>query len=219
MLVGYQAAGQINDIYGQDGAKEIFQGLQTKIVFRSNDPDTAKQGSLELGEQEIEEVNSSTQLGVSPLSDRNSLNRGIKTRPIVMPSELQRLPDLHAYIKICQFDPTLIHFKYKDYKVINQPTCCEIPEDTPPTPPTAPTPATPTPVTPPTATTAPPTPPTAATKPDLPNQPVGDDLLPIEPEDEDEELDSKQQPAERKPDWGGYDFDPEEEDPNDFLEF
>lgn len=188
VLVGYQAAGQINNLYGQDGAKEIFQGLQTKIVFRNIDPDTAKQGSLELGEQEVEEVNSSTQLGVSPLSDRNSLNRGIKTRPIVMPSELQRLPDLHAYVKICQFDPTLVHFIYQNYPVINQPTCCEIPTDIP-------------------------------TKP----EPPATDVPPVELEDEEIDSEPEQSPTSLQQNSnnpnGGYDFDPEEENSDEFLDF
>lgn len=129
VLCGYQAAGQIEQHYGHDGAKEIFQGLQTKVLFRSSDPDTSKRGSLELGEQEVEEVNANIQFGTATASDRNSLNRSIKTRPVVMASELQNLPDLHAYIKICEFNPTLIHFDYQNYAVINQPTCCKVPED------------------------------------------------------------------------------------------
>jgi type IV secretory pathway TraG/TraD family ATPase VirD4 len=62
-----------------------------------------------------------------PQNDRNTLSRSVKTRPVVMPSEIQNLPDLHAYIKICDFDPTLIHFEYQDYPQINEPNCSEIP--------------------------------------------------------------------------------------------
>lgn len=131
VICGYQTSGQINDLYGHDGAKEIFQGLQTKLNFRTSDPDTSKRSSLELGEQDVEESSTGIQFGAVASSDRNSLNRAIKTRPVVMASELQNLPDLHAYIKICELNPSLIHFNYQDYPAINKPTCCEVPLDTP----------------------------------------------------------------------------------------
>nr|MDJ0717498.1 type IV secretion system DNA-binding domain-containing protein [Prochloraceae cyanobacterium] len=127
VVAGYQTPEQLKNIYGSEGANEIFQGLQNKLIYRSPDPDTAKHNSLELGEQEVEEINSSIQFGNHPASDRNSVSKTIKVRPVVMPSELQNLPDLQAYLKICQFDPTLIHFDYQRYPTINEPTCCEIP--------------------------------------------------------------------------------------------
>lgn len=127
VVAGYQTSGQIEDLYGRDGAKAIFQGLQTKFIFRCSDSETSKKASLDLGEQDVEEIGTSIQFGKMPDSDRNTLNRSIKTRPIVMPSELQNLPDLQAYIKICDFNPTLLHFNYKNYPSINQPNCSEIP--------------------------------------------------------------------------------------------
>ena len=124
----YQTSGQIEDLYGQDGAKEILQGLQNKFVFRCSDPDTSKKASLELGEQELEEISTSIQFGQLNSSDRNSLNRSIKTRPVVMPSQIQNLPDLQAYIKLCHLNPTLIHFEYRSIPQINLPNNSEIPE-------------------------------------------------------------------------------------------
>ncbi len=127
-LVGYQTSGQIEDLYGQDGAKEILQGLQNKFVFRCSDSDTSKKASLELGEQELEEISTSIQFGQLNSSDRNSLNRSIKTRPVVMPSQIQNLPDLQAYIKLCHLNPTLIHFEYRSIPQINLPNNSEIPQ-------------------------------------------------------------------------------------------
>lgn len=118
-LVGYQTSGQLEDIYGKDGAKEILQGLQNKFIFRCSDSDTSKKASSELGEQEIEEISTSIQFGKLATSDRNSLNRSIKTRPVVMPSEIQNLPDLQAYLKLCDLNPTLIHFDYQKYPQLN----------------------------------------------------------------------------------------------------
>ncbi|MDJ0633717.1 MAG: type IV secretion system DNA-binding domain-containing protein [Xenococcaceae cyanobacterium MO_188.B29] len=126
-LVGYQTSGQLEDIYGKDGAKEILQGLQNKFVFRCGDSDTSKKASLELGEQEIEEISTAIQFGKLSTRDRNGLNRSIKTRPVVMPSEIQNLPDLQAYLKLCNLNPSLIHFDYRQYPQINEPNNLEIP--------------------------------------------------------------------------------------------
>ena len=126
-LVGYQTSGQIEDIFGRDGAKEILQGLQNKFVFCCSDSDTSKKASLELGEEEIEEVSTTIQFGKLASNDRNSLSRSIKVRPVVMASEIQNLPDLQAYIKFCDLNPSLIHFDYQKYPQINPPNESEIP--------------------------------------------------------------------------------------------
>ena len=128
VLAGYQTSGQIEDIYGRDGAKEILQGLQNKFVFRCSDSDTSKRSSLELGEQEIEEIATTIQFGKLASNDRNSLNRSIKPRPVVMPSEIQNLPDLQAYIKFCDLNPSKIHFDYNKYPQINQANNSEVPK-------------------------------------------------------------------------------------------
>ena len=128
LIVGYQTAAQIENIYGRFGAKEVLQGLQNKLVYRCSDPDTAKQSSGELGgDQDLLEVSKNIQFGKLAQNDRNSLNQSIKTRPTVSASEIQNLPDLTAYLKICNYNPSLIHFDYHRYEEKNKPTDCEIP--------------------------------------------------------------------------------------------
>ncbi len=131
MAVGYQVRGQIEQLYGKDQAQEIFAGLQNKFIFRIPEPDSAKVESLTLGEQEVEEVTSNAQLGAGIVEgDRNSLVRAIKTRPVVMAAELQNLADMKAYVKLCEFNPTLITFDYQAYPEINEPTIRQIPPQT-----------------------------------------------------------------------------------------
>ncbi len=77
------------------------------------------------GEQDIEEMSASIQFGKLASSDRNSLNRSIKTRPVVLPSQIQNLPDLQAYLKLCDLNPTLIHFDYRPLPQRNLANCSE----------------------------------------------------------------------------------------------
>jgi Type IV secretion-system coupling protein DNA-binding domain len=126
VVAGYQVRGQIEQLYGKEGAREILAGLQTKIIFRTPDPSDSKDESLTLGEQETEEVSSNTQLGESLGNDCRSLQHAIKTRPVVMPSQLQNLADMKAYLKICEFDPCLISFDYYSLPAINKPPSQQI---------------------------------------------------------------------------------------------
>lgn len=127
LVAGYQVQGQIRHLYGKDQAEEIFSGLQNKFIFRTPDPNASKEESATLGEQDVEEISSGIQFGASPTSDRNSLNRAIKTRPVVMASELQNLPDLTAYVKLCEFNATRVRFDYQSYPELNEPSIREIP--------------------------------------------------------------------------------------------
>jgi Type IV secretion-system coupling protein DNA-binding domain len=120
MVAGYQLRGQIEHLYGENGAREIIAGLQNKIIFRTPLPKDAKEESLTLGEQDVEEVTSNAQLGELGESDRDSLQRILKTRPAVMASQLQNLADMKAYIKLCEFDPCLISFDYQSLPIINE---------------------------------------------------------------------------------------------------
>lgn len=127
VITGYQTASQIRDIYGKDGAGEIFQGFQNKLIFRCVDSETAKQSSQDIGDQDVIEVARNFQFGRLAESDRNSLNQSFKTKPAVSPAEIQGLPDLTCYLKICNFNPAIAHFDYHRYEPINQPTICKIP--------------------------------------------------------------------------------------------
>lgn len=127
LIAGYQVREQIEHLYGKEGGKEILAGLQNKIIFRTPDPDSAKKESLTLGEQEVIEVTSSGQLGEAGESDRNSLQRNVKTRLVVMPSEVQNLADMKAYIKICEFDPCQISLDPQSLPQINEPSVRYLP--------------------------------------------------------------------------------------------
>lgn len=127
LISGYQGREQLIDIYKAEITKSILSNHQIKFICRITEHTSATDESKTLGEQDVEEISSSAQFGASPMADRNSINRAIKTRPVVLASEIQNLPDLHCYLKICHFDATRIRLDYQQYPAINEPTQCEIP--------------------------------------------------------------------------------------------
>lgn len=127
LISGYQGREQLVDIYKAEITKSILSNHQIKIICRITEHSSAEEESKTLGQQDVEEISSSAQFGPSAMSDRNSISRSIKTRPIVLGSEIQNLPDLQAYLKICHFDATRIRLDYQKYPAVNDPTQCEIP--------------------------------------------------------------------------------------------
>lgn len=73
----------------------------TKIFLRTDEANSAKWISQTIGEVEIERLRESRTEGHFPHSRRNSRNYQLdrQTEPLVIPSEIAGLPDLHGYLK------------------------------------------------------------------------------------------------------------------------
>jgi type IV conjugative transfer system coupling protein TraD len=113
ILAGIQNIDQIISIYGQHGARSMLDLFNTKIFFRTTDPNTTSWISKVLGEQEIKEFNEGLSYGANQIRDGVNMNRQTRTKAIITPSEIANLPDLSAYIKLPGSLPvTQINMKY-----------------------------------------------------------------------------------------------------------
>lgn len=99
-LLGIQSVSQLREIYGRDGAESLIGMSNTQVHFRSNDPDTAAWISKALGEAEHDEVNESVTFSSSEFRDGVSNSSQRHTRPLVMPTEIQKLEKFHFFIKL-----------------------------------------------------------------------------------------------------------------------
>jgi len=116
-VLGYQSFAQLADIYGQRAAETITGLCRTWVVFRANEPATAKLMSDALGEAELIEASEGISYGVSDVRDGVTLSSNRKIRPLLLPSELMNLPDLHGYIRLGADLPIgKFVIKYKPYK-------------------------------------------------------------------------------------------------------
>jgi len=96
-VLGFQNLAQLRLKYGKDGATALLDLLNTKLIFRSGDPEIAEYGSKILGEAEVERKNEGESLGRGG-RDGSSLNQQITREPLVMPSQLMNLKKFHAYL-------------------------------------------------------------------------------------------------------------------------
>ncbi|HHF7375963.1 MULTISPECIES: type IV conjugative transfer system coupling protein TraD [Legionellaceae] len=99
-LLGMQSFAQLTKVYGQSGARELFDLLNTRFFFRSPSSDMARLVAQELGEEEIEESRENYSYGANSIRDGISLGSQRVTRPIVAYSELMELQDLHCFVRL-----------------------------------------------------------------------------------------------------------------------
>lgn len=102
-LFGIQTVAQPWATYGREIAQVLLSCLSTKLYLRAGDTDTAEYCSKSLGDEELLRSEQSRSrrglLGLGGDPSRSSADRHVINK-IVLPSELERLPDLVGYLSI-----------------------------------------------------------------------------------------------------------------------
>lgn len=96
IVFGYQGKAQLETIYGHL-AEVMLSQPTTKFILRTAEPNAAKWAAELIGEVEIERVRETVADGKRQ-GKSFTLDRQIE--PLVMKSEVEGLPDLHAFVKI-----------------------------------------------------------------------------------------------------------------------
>ncbi|WPE96034.1 type IV secretion system DNA-binding domain-containing protein (plasmid) [Pseudomonas aeruginosa] len=98
-VLGLQSLAQVREIFGRDGAEALSGLASTRVVFRAPDADSAAWLSRELGERDSEEMKESYRTELEGAGS-STLAAQRETRPLVLPTEIQQLQNLHAYIRL-----------------------------------------------------------------------------------------------------------------------
>lgn len=112
-VITVQDPGQLNDIYGPERTKAILQNCNTWLVFRANNAETAKMVSAQIGQFEEMEKMTTLSFGVEEDKDGASYTTKRALRDAALPSEVQRLPDLHCFLVLYgPFPSTQVNIPY-----------------------------------------------------------------------------------------------------------
>ncbi|MCE3237352.1 MAG: traD [Gammaproteobacteria bacterium] len=115
LVAGVQSIAQLRKIYGTNAAEEISGLCNTRLFFREPSSDTAQWVSKELGQSEVEEVKEGISYGESAMRSGISLSSQQSQRQLVSASEIMRLNDLEAYIRLPgSFPITKVTLNYKN---------------------------------------------------------------------------------------------------------
>jgi type IV secretory pathway TraG/TraD family ATPase VirD4 len=114
--IGVQDVGQIDRLYGPHGRQTLVNACGTSVHFSVADPDTAEFVSKKIGDTRYKYVEEVHSIGVTDFKDGISLQPRDKTERLVMPSDLQNLPDLECFIKLPGHFLVRTKLTYKSYK-------------------------------------------------------------------------------------------------------
>ena len=101
-VLGFQSIAQLRRIYGHEQAAVLASMPSTKLLLRVDEPETAAFIARQIGERETlrEEIGIST----ADHGNRYNIHPARRTEPVVMASEVQRLPKLEGYLCIAGLD-------------------------------------------------------------------------------------------------------------------
>jgi type IV secretory pathway TraG/TraD family ATPase VirD4 len=108
-VLGYQSIAQLRRIYGHEQAAVLASMPSTKLLLRVDEPDTAAFIARQIGERETLRY----EIGMSAAEhgDRFNLQPSRRTEPVVMASEIQRLPKLAGYLCIAGLDRARVRIR------------------------------------------------------------------------------------------------------------
>lgn len=114
--IATQDIAQIQKLYSQEVAHTIVNCCNTIISFSVNDPNSQEYLSKVFGETEILETDESLSMGPEDLRDGLSITRRRKTERLILPSDIGRLRDFEAYLKMLHYDITKVRIPFKKFE-------------------------------------------------------------------------------------------------------
>jgi len=118
LVLGYQNNAQLNLIFGKERADIIKDNMLTKAIYSSIDPNSQKELSQVLGEQEVRKFVESEEIVLSEKQGISRQYRDIK-EPIVSPTDIGKLADLELYLKIGEYNAVKTSLQHVLYPSLN----------------------------------------------------------------------------------------------------
>jgi type IV conjugative transfer system coupling protein TraD len=115
-VLGFQDLSGLHKAYGREGAKNIISNCNTKIIFRTPEPESAKYISSFIGDQEVIESVESFSMGSHQMRDGVNLNAQRRMKPIVAKEDIMDLLPLQSYIALPKALP-ICQVNYPIYKL------------------------------------------------------------------------------------------------------
>lgn len=112
-LLGMQSFSQLVKVYGQSGAAEIFDLLNTRAFFASPSHEMAQMVSKELGEEEVDDTRENYSYGANSIRDGISLGKNRVTRPLVTYPEIMGLEALECFLRLPGHPVTKLKLKHQ----------------------------------------------------------------------------------------------------------
>jgi type IV secretory pathway TraG/TraD family ATPase VirD4 len=119
-VIGLQSYPQLEEVYGEKGARIISALLNTRFLFKEPDPSVAQWSAFNLGEAITEEIHEGVSYGANSMRDGISINKVETRKPLVSYSEIMSLAQLNAFVRLPgKYPITPVDFIPKNRQKIN----------------------------------------------------------------------------------------------------
>jgi type IV secretory pathway TraG/TraD family ATPase VirD4 len=115
IVAGIQSIHQLHNIYGSNISKTMLDQFGTKFIFRTEDEVFASYVGSIFGKREYEELKESISYGANDMRDGVNLSRDKIEKPLVSLSDLSRLNDLEAFVKLPDQNVKIVKLQMKYY--------------------------------------------------------------------------------------------------------
>ncbi|MBY0581013.1 MAG: type IV secretion system DNA-binding domain-containing protein, partial [Rickettsiales bacterium] len=120
-VLGMQNIAQLREVYGKNAAQNISSECNTRCIFQSNDSDTAKWMSDNIGDIEVSEFKEGLSYGANTIRDGVSVSKQDKVKPILLPSEILNMSRLNLILKMPDHPAVKAKVKHKKREAIVEP--------------------------------------------------------------------------------------------------
>ena len=114
MEIGIPDFASVVSVYDRDDAHTIFNSCGSKLVMNLGDPDAARFFSDLAGEEEYWESNTFYSISQNDSRGGENHNRQTRTRKVVMPAEIMRLPTGRGYFMLPGGNPALLTIPWSE---------------------------------------------------------------------------------------------------------
>jgi type IV secretory pathway TraG/TraD family ATPase VirD4 len=112
VIIGFQAMPQLRAIYGHDEAATLLSCPTTKVIMRTDEPETAEWCSRQIGAREVVHEQIGTSTGPREVRDGFTMQPRRGVEPAVSVGEIQKLPALTGYLCVTGHDRAKVAFPY-----------------------------------------------------------------------------------------------------------
>lgn len=120
-VLGIQNIAQMREIYGKNTTEDISSECNTRCIFKTNDPDTARWMAQNLGEEDITEFKEGVSYGANTMRDGININEHNRIRSIILPSEIQHMKKLNLLVKMPDYPAAKTELKFKQRELPEKP--------------------------------------------------------------------------------------------------
>jgi len=102
-VIGFQSIAQVSGTYGKSAADTIIENCGNSLILRCSASErggTSEFASRLIGQREVMHQTRSTSTRPTEWLSSTTMSEHLKIEPVVMASEIERLPDLAGFLKV-----------------------------------------------------------------------------------------------------------------------